>query len=190
MDGSWSGLHRRSSAGFLDALGVDIYGFRDEEWRFANSLVSGDGEGHRHARGDVGLSVRAGALNASNSISATANCRLTLMRDPEEVRRRREFAEKTLERTFREGKEKDRRRRRKAKEAVEEAIAANPDKEPFSIERLGQFYNLTRDAPTDYSPSESEIEDYRYLYYIRYPRTNTVRELAEILNWNDSHWAN
>ena len=99
--------------------------------------------------------------------------------------RRRQFAEDVLSKTFAESRRKEAERH----QAIEDAILANPDKEPFSVDSLREYYSL-RDTGGEEQISPEVIEDYKASYYLKNPEVKNIEDFAEILRWYDSHEAN
>jgi hypothetical protein len=80
--------------------------------------------------------------------------------------------------------EQDAERERRA-QAIQEAIAANPGKEPFSIDALAPHYALPRDETGAVALDEATIGDMMYSYYVTHPGAQTLQDFGQQQTWLD-----
>ncbi len=67
--------------------------------------------------------------------------------------------------------------------AKQKALAS---KEPFDIQRFGQYYDLNDDHGTPCITPEV-IEDFEIQYYLLFPELKTLQEFAEKRQWLEAN---
>lgn len=77
-------------------------------------------------------------------------------------------------------------RKENVRKELQEAKAAASNKEPFSIEKLAQMYDLTNDHGQSLITPEL-IEDLEIQYYLNNPTINTLEDFAKHRQELDGH---
>lgn len=83
-------------------------------------------------------------------------------------------------------------RERRDKEAVENAIAARPDKEPFDYQEFAKLYWKKDTDTADLTGEEATNVQWAYEkgYYLQFPGVNSIEDYARVLEELDSQSGN